>query len=209
MPDLTYLAKGLNMIGQSYLANKSAQKKIMNQVALEKLKQDSWLRNLQEQNRRYEITQQRILEQHKAEQDRQAKVAEAKSLADLEEIKNKHLEWQQEYNLEDRKIRVLEKELEAKKEGQGVFGKNYPKPRYITELEREIGKLLKKEKQIGYDNLSDSDRFRLENYFKRGQQSNNIDKLMQELLGDSFKSENNPKTTEKKSSQENWRNYLK
>jgi len=109
MPDLTYLAKGLNMIGQSYLANKSAQRQFMNQVALEKMKQDSWLRNLQEQNRRYEITQQRILEQHQADQQRQALVESSKAYRDVELAKIKETEEKNRFGELIRHNKAMEK----------------------------------------------------------------------------------------------------
>lgn len=120
MADLTYLAKGLNMIGQSYLANKSAQRQYMNQVALEKLKQDSWLRNLQEQNRRYEITQQRILEQHQAEQQRQAMVESAKAYKDVELAKIREAEEKDKFEELVRHNKAMERvgTLKASKTGQ-------------------------------------------------------------------------------------------
>jgi patatin-like phospholipase/acyl hydrolase len=117
MADLTALAKGLNIAGKSYINRKAQERQYVNQVALEKLKQDSWLRNLMEQNRRYEITrkQMRLQQEKKMELDSQERIAQ--SYENVEKAKLAHDKFL-------KNLKIEQDELDAKITGQGYWKKD-------------------------------------------------------------------------------------
>jgi hypothetical protein len=149
MADLTYLAKGLNIIGQTYLNKKATQQQYMNQVALEKLKQDSWLRNLQEQNERYKLTQQRMLD---VEKERQGRMLEEQKAQYERDVRIKEIEdarAEKNWQLKDREVTAKEKEVKAKTQGTGYYKKGEGETTSKTSedlVSKELNDLIKMRK---------------------------------------------------------------
>ena len=147
MADITALAKGLTSIGRSYLGQKAAERQQMNRVVLERMKQDAWLRNLQEQNRKYEITQQRMVDIEKERQKRMSIEADIEAKRDIELKQIEDAYRQDNLALRRREVVAREAESKARIEGKGYYKKT-PKPSKIQPppIDKELDNLIKMRK---------------------------------------------------------------